>query len=237
MQFPVNKLSKRHLLAIKQPTTATATDKEAETCPSRDCPFPQKPSGPGLCRGDHTHTHTQEATSSLWPQGSCSSQQHRLGSRRSRETSMRCKRWQQPLLLEESGTGDNTGLLSAALVGGVTSPGPTALRSPFPLCQDAFLQLSLLSCPLVNDHSSFPHSFIQFLLFNILITGLTRPTAPSPLNEKQKGNLTWLFSQLVPTPPHPPQLSRYDPSKTVRLCCLTPLAQKGPRYLSAALRK
>lgn len=103
--------------------------------------------------------------------------------------------------------------------------------------QDAFLQLSLLSCPLVNDRSSFPHSFIQLLLFNTLIAGLGRPKAPLPSNEKQKDNLTWLFSQLIPTPPHPPQLSQYDSSKTARLCCLSTSAQKGPRYLSVELGK
>lgn len=104
--------------------------------------------------------------------------------------------------------------------------------------QDAFLLPRLLSWPLVNDHSSLPHSFTQFL-FNILINYLliylrfSRPKVPSPLNEKQKDSLAWLFSQLVPTPPHPPHLSPCASSKAVRLCCLTTLAQERPRYLSA----
>lgn len=108
--------------------------------------------------------------------------------------------------------------------------------------QDAFLLPRLLSWPLVNDHSSLPHSFIRFL-FNILINYLliylrfSRPKVPSPLNEKQKDSLAWLFSQLVPTPPHSPHLSPSHSSKAVRLCCLTTLAQERPRYLSAVLCK
>lgn len=108
--------------------------------------------------------------------------------------------------------------------------------------QDSFLLPSLLFWPLANDHSSLPHSFIQFLfhiLTNYLLIYLrfSRPKAPSPLNEKQKDSLAWLFSQLVPTPPQPPQLSPCASSKTARLCCLTALAQKRPRDSSAALCK
>lgn len=165
MQFPVNKLSKRHLLAIKQPATATATDKEAETCPSRDCPFPQKPSGPGLCRGDHTRT--REATSSLWPRGSCSSQQHRLGSRHPGETHTRCKGWHQPLLSEESGMGDDTRLLSAVL-GHVPSLGPTAFHSLFPPCIRCLSLTQPLSLTPCQGLTSLLLSlfFYLFLLFN-----------------------------------------------------------------------
>lgn len=130
--------------------------------------------------------------------------------------------------------GDDTRLLSAVLVGHVPSLGPTAFRSPFPPCTRCLSStqpLSLTPCQGVTPLllSLF---FYLFLLFNILITGLSRPKAPSPLSEKQ--NLTWLFSQLVPTPSH-------------LLCCLsvTPprqdfavsLSQKGPRCLSAALHR
>lgn len=117
--------------------------------------------------------------------------------------------------------GDDTRLLSAVLVGHVPSLGPTAFRSPFPPCTRCLSStqpLSLTPCQGVTPLllSLF---FYLFLLFNILITGLSRPKAPSPLSEKQNHNLTWLFSQLIPTPSHLLQLSQCDPSKT-GLCCL-----------------
>lgn len=116
------------------------------------------------------------------------------------------------------------------------SPGPQPFASapprPFPTMHKMHFfnstpRASFL--PLINDHSSFSHSFIQFLLFNLLITGLSRRKAPSPLHEEQKANQPWHLSQLVPIPLH-------NPSKT-GLCCHTALTQKGPRYLPAASHK
>lgn len=162
MQFPVNKLSKWHLLAIKQLATATATDKEAETCPSRACPFPQKPSGPGLCREDHTHTQGRKKVP-CGPRAPAPPSSTGLAAGTPGETSSRCKRWQQPPLWSSQAWVTTPGCSLQCWWGMSPPQGQQPFSALSHCAQDGFFQLSLLSCPLVNDHSSFPYSFIQFL--------------------------------------------------------------------------
>lgn len=112
-----------------------------------------------------------------------------------------------------------------------TSLGPQLLllHGPFPPCTRCISSIQppgLLFCPSLMTTPPFLILLFIFFLFNLLITGLSRPKAPSPLYEEQKAKQPWHLSQLVPIPLH-------DPSKT-GLCCHTALAQKGHRYLPSA---
>lgn len=73
---------------------------------------------------------------------------------------------------------------------------------------------------LISEHSSFPPSFIQFLLFILLLIGLSRP----------KPTITQRTESTC--------LSQFPlPFVTSLSCCLSALAQKGPSHLSAVLQR